>query len=95
MEVRAEDIPAIHQVNVAAFGRESEANLVDQLRKVTSTLSFVAVVAEQIVGHIFLSSVTITRDCPNLLILGLAPLAVLPSYQRQGIGSSLVQYGLA
>jgi putative acetyltransferase len=29
-----------------------------------------------------------------LLALGLAPIAVLPNYQRQGIGSSLIQYSL-
>lgn len=98
MEVRAEqpeDIPAIHQVNLAAFGQDAEADLVDRLRKVTSTLSFVAVVADKVVGHIFFSPVTVAGECPDLTILGLAPLAVLPDYQRQGIGSALVQQGLA
>jgi putative acetyltransferase len=98
MKIRAEkpeDAIAIHQVNVAAFGREAEANLVDRLRGVASTFSLVAVESDRIVGHIFFSPVTIEEQCDNsLLFLGLAPLAVLPNYQRQGIGSLLVQHGL-
>lgn len=98
MEVRvekSEDIEAIRRVNIAAFGRESEANLVDQLRGIASTFSFVAIESEQIVGHIFFSPVVIEGEfANNLAILGLAPVAVLPDYQRQGIGSLLIPYGL-
>jgi len=98
MEIRAEqpeDVDAVRKANIAAFGRDSEANLVDRLRGVPSTLSFVAVEAGQIVGHICFSPVTIVGECPaDWLILGLAPIAVLPNYQRQGIGSSLIQHGL-
>jgi putative acetyltransferase len=98
MEVRAEkteDLEAIRRVNVAAFGRESEADLVDQLRGAASTFSFVAVESEQIVGHIFFSPVEIEGECDDSsLILGLAPIAVLPKYQRKGIGSSLIQHSL-
>ncbi|MEY2832589.1 MAG: hypothetical protein RLZZ574_1847, partial [Cyanobacteriota bacterium] len=98
MEVRAEkpeDIEAVRRVNVAAFGRESEAKLVDQLRRAASTVSFVAVESEQIVGHVFFSPVVIEgTGAGNLLVLGLAPVAVLPDYQRQGIGTLLIQHGL-
>lgn len=98
MEIRAEkpeDLEAIRKVNVAAFGRESEANLVDQLRSAASTSSFVAVESEQIVGHIFFSPVAIEGACnDSLFILGLAPIAVLPEYQRKGIGSLLIQHSL-
>lgn len=98
MEVRAErpeDIRGVHQVNAAAFGRESEANLVEQLRGIASTVSFVAVESGQIVGHIFYSPVAIAGDCsPNLWVLGLAPMAVLPNFQRQGIGSFLLRQSL-
>lgn len=104
MEVRSEkpeDIAAIRRVNIAAFGREDEANLVDRLRNVASTLSLVAVEAEQgeaeqIVGHIFFSPVAIEGEgAIDGLVLGLAPVAVLPDYQRQGIGSRLIRQGLA
>ncbi len=98
MDIRAEkpeDVNAIHQVNREAFRRENEAILVDQLRGIASTISFVAAQSEQIVGHLFFSPVTINGQCSSqLLILGLAPVAVLPNYQRQGIGSLLIQQGL-
>jgi putative acetyltransferase len=98
MEIRAEnpeDFEAVRTVNIAAFGQENEANLVDRLRGVPSTFSFVAFQGDQIVGHIFFSPVSVEGECPkDLLILGLAPLSVLPKYQRQGIGSTLVQHSL-
>jgi putative acetyltransferase len=96
MKVRAEkpeDLEAIRQVNIAAFGKDSEANLVERLRGVSSTFSFVAVEFEQIIGHIFFSPVKI-ESADDLLVLGLAPVAVLPDNQRQGIGSLLIQHGL-
>lgn len=99
MKIRAEqpeDIEAIRLVNTAAFGREGEAKLVDQLRGGDTTISLVAVKSEQIVGHIFFSPVAIDRQpADELLILGLAPLAVLPAYQRTGIGSLLIRQGIA
>ncbi|PZV12926.1 MAG: GNAT family N-acetyltransferase [Leptolyngbya sp.] len=98
MDIRAEkpeDVKAIYQVNKEAFGRENEAILVDQLRGIASTVSLVAVQSDQIVGHLFFSPVTINRHSSSqLLMLGLAPIAILPKYQRQGIGSLLIQRGL-
>ncbi|MBM0741819.1 N-acetyltransferase [Phormidium sp. CLA17] len=97
MYIRAEkpdDVSAIYQVNSEAFGRENEASLVNQLRGAASTFSFVAIQSDQIVGHIFFSPVTVRGGSSNLSILGLAPIAVLPNYQRQGIGSLLIQQSL-
>ncbi len=99
MHIRAEapeDSGAIRQVIVAAFGRTDEADLVDRLRDLTIPISFVAVDSGQVVGHIVFSPVTITGTCPvNVVIMGLAPIAVLPTHQRQGIGSALIQQGIA
>lgn len=98
MDIRAEkpeDIEAVRQVNIGAFDRENEANLVDRLRGIAPTFSFVAVQSDRIVGHLFFSPVAVAGKCPsNLSILGLAPVAVLPDYQRQGIGSLLIREGL-
>jgi putative acetyltransferase len=80
---KPEDRESVRKINLAAFGRENEANLVDKLRDVASTLSFVAVESAQTVGHVFFSPVEIEGNCrDNLLILGLAPVAVMPERQR-------------
>jgi putative acetyltransferase len=89
------DQAAIHQVNTLAFGQPQEADLVDALRRNGGlTISLVAVQDGRIVGHIAFSSVTITSDTATSDTIGLAPMAVLPEYQRQGIGSQLVEAGL-
>ncbi|MGH9882683.1 MAG: GNAT family N-acetyltransferase [Pyrinomonadaceae bacterium] len=89
----AEDIPAIRRVNELAFGQPAEANLVDALRKQASPhISLVAIRDGEVVGHIFFSPVTL-ENSPTA-ILGLAPMAVEPEYQNQGIGSQLVREGL-
>jgi len=96
--VRAEEIEdrdAVHRINELAFGQPDEANLVDALRaKASPFISLVAVVDEQVVGHIFFSPVTIESDQGVFGAMGLAPMAVLPEYQNKGIGSQLVREGL-
>src|SRR5262249_51272189 len=97
MHVRAErvtDTRAVHALNCAAFETRAEADLVDTLRD--SAKPIVSLVAEDagiIVGHILFSPVTLSGNA-NLRIMGLAPMAVLPGRQRQGIGSALVSRGL-
>jgi putative acetyltransferase len=95
--VRAEqlgDAAAVRAINRAAFTTPFEADLVDALRVQASPLvSLVADADGAIVGHILFSPVTIAaRD--DLAVMGLAPMAVLPSRQRAGIGSTLVRAGL-
>jgi putative acetyltransferase len=48
----------------------------------------------QVVGHILFSDLPILTDAGTLSALALAPLAVLPEFQNQGIGSALVRRGL-
>jgi putative acetyltransferase len=89
------DYDAIRRVNVAAFGQEAEANLVDALRDGGFVrASLVAVRDRQIVGHILFSDLPIITSSGVVPALALAPMAVLPDLQRQGIGSALVRHGL-
>jgi putative acetyltransferase len=92
---RAEDVGAIHRTNELAFGRPDEAELVDALRgNGAVTLSLVAEIGEEIAGHILFSPVEIVRDGDRETAVGLAPMAVLPSRQRLGIGSQLIREGI-
>jgi putative acetyltransferase len=90
-----EDITAIRMINELAFGRPEEADIVDKLRENCSdTLSLVAVQEGQIIGHIFFSPVVIENDEKEIHGMGLAPIAVIPDYQRKGVGSMLVKAGI-
>jgi putative acetyltransferase len=90
------DVPAIRALNLLAFPEAAEANLVDELRAHgKAMLSLVAVQNDRIVGHILFSPVTVDSNEGPIRVLGLAPMAVLPDVQRQGIGSLLVATGLA
>lgn len=95
-EEQEENIEAIHLVNKAAFEGGGEANVVDQLRESCDDFfSLVAKVDGKVVGHILFTPVRIIQnDDWSVLGMGLAPLAVLPEYQGEGIGSSLCRRGL-
>jgi putative acetyltransferase len=91
---RPEDAESIRAVNLAAFETNVEADLVDALREqATPIVSLVAEDAGSIVGHILFSPVTLAES-PSLPMMGLAPMAVVPGRQRQGVGSRLVREGL-
>ncbi len=93
---RDDDVSAIQDVNRAAFGGDEEARLVDALRDAGDVcLSLVAVRNTRVIGHILFSRMWIDSDGQTTDALALAPLAVVPEHQRQGVGSALVQRGLA
>lgn len=98
MQVRPEqesDHGAIRQVNRLAFGGDLEADLVDALRDGGYLrISLVAEFDGELVGHIAFSELSIETRTEPLTALALAPLAVIPEKQRQGIGGQLVEQGL-
>ena len=85
----------VRSINEAAFGRLEEADLVDSLRTEGVVLaSLVAVLQGRIVGHILFSRMSIEAPGRPTPAAALAPMAVLPEYQRQGIGGQLIRHGL-
>ena len=95
MKIRTElpdDRDEIRNVHLHAFDTDAEARLVDQLRD--TGIDLISLVAEEqglIIGHILFSPVTLDG---SVRIAGLAPMAVLPDWQRKGVGTRLVNEGL-
>lgn len=85
------DAETIAALNRAAFGGEEEVGIVERLR--SDGLVAVEMVAEQgglIVGHILLSWLPTMLDGRAVKALALAPMAVRPGLQKQGIGGRLI-----
>jgi putative acetyltransferase len=93
------DRVAICDVTRAAFLKAAHAShtehlIVDALRQAGAlSLSLVAETSDDIIGHVAVSPVTISRGAKGWF--GLGPLSVLPAYQGHGIGSLLVQEALS
>lgn len=90
------DSPSVAEVNTLAFGRPNEARLVERVRASEHYLPGLSLVAEaegRVVGHILFSYVGLEGPTP-CRVLALAPMAVHPDWQGQGVGSALVEAGL-
>jgi putative acetyltransferase len=89
------DEPAIRAVHTSAFLSPVEADLVDALRRSARLLvSLVVELRGDVVGHVAFSPVTVEGSTMDERGVGLAPLAVAPASQRQGLGGLLVMAGL-
>jgi len=92
------DIEKIFSITKAAFetcmySNGTEQFIINALRDANVlTLSLVAEIDGQVVGHIAFSPVTISDGTNNWY--GLGPISVLPTHQKQGIGKSLVNQGI-
>jgi putative acetyltransferase len=102
VEIRPEtpaDEAAISSLITAAFleaehSGGNEARIVEALRQAAAlTVSLVAAKDDRIVGHVAFSPVTVDGRSDGWF--GLGPVAVAPGRQRQGIGSALIEAGLA
>jgi len=93
------DVCAITEVTIAAFktveiSNHTEQFIIEALRAAKAlTVSLVAEMDDRVIGHIAFSPVTISDGTPNWY--GIGPVSVLPAYQRQGIGKTLIQEGLS
>ena len=93
-----DDLPWIHAVNTLAFGQADEAWLVDQLREDGDVLASLVAVGDEdeIDGHILFSRLHLLFDNGTEgNAAALAPVAVRPDRQRQGIGKELIRAGIA
>jgi len=92
------DVGAITDITVAAFknhpySKNTEQFIIKALRAANAlTVSLVAELEGKIAGHIAFSPVTFTDGSENWY--GLGPISVQPGYQKQGIGTKLVNEGL-
>lgn len=103
MELREElvsDRQAVRDVHLRAFGDHGlvVADLVDSLRDIITPQAGLSLVAEldgQVVGHVMFTRSLL--DAPRRLVdvQVLSPLGVAPEFHKRGIGSALVQHGLA
>lgn len=96
-EERPSDYGAIRRVNDLAFGQPDEGAMVDALRRnprFVTELSLVALLDDAVVGHIFFFPVRIICGDHDEISLSLAPLAVHPEHQGEGVGGALVREGI-
>lgn len=102
MEIRPAtiaDVEDIKTVHLQAFDESERQQVADLAAKLQSencsdeVLSLVAVDNNEVVGHIAFSRAYL-EDSQQLFAYLLGPLGVLPSYQKQGVGSALIKQGL-
>jgi putative acetyltransferase len=90
------DYDVVYEINRWAFDSLDEAESVNKVRyHVGPVISLIAEINSQIVGHIMFFPVKIVGDINEWEAIGFGPVAVLPKYQRQGTGSSLIYAGLS
>lgn len=99
-EERQKDFEKINQVVKAAFKNVEQSDhtehlLVERLRKSQADIPALSLVAQtpqsEIVGHLLLSKAHIINGSQSFEVLALAPLSVAPAFQRNSIGSKLIE----
>lgn len=92
------DQERVFEINKLAFKRDHEARLVDRLRTSRVFIPELSLVADhegKTVGHILFTKIRINSPGKNVAYaIALAPMAVLPDFQHQGIGGMLIRKGL-
>lgn len=93
-----DDFIEVYKLNYLAFGnREDESKLIDRIRNSEEFVPELSIVAEydnEIVGHLLLSKAIVEDEEKTYEVIVLAPIAVNPNCQKQGIGSELIKEGL-
>jgi putative acetyltransferase len=87
------DWSTLYAIYAAAFGQLAEADLVQHMYKDGDLILSLIAYADEPAGHIAYSRL-ILHETPSIKAAVLAPLAVAPPFQKQGVGAALVQNGL-
>ena len=93
---KKEDFNSIYEINKQAFKQQDESELIERIRASKHFVPELSLVAEEngkIIGHILFSKIKIIGE-QEYESLALAPMAVLPDFQKQGIGGRLIKEGL-
>ncbi len=96
MSVRLEettDWPALYAIYAAAFGQLAEADLVRHMHDDGDLILSVTAYTDEPVGHIAYSKLSL-HEISAIKACVLAPLAVCPLFQKQGVGAALVRHSL-
>ncbi|WP_417670992.1 GNAT family N-acetyltransferase [Roseibium sp.] len=94
-EVAPADETGVKELVTAAFAQDTEAGLVHRLRHCGALVLELVAVTERgrLLGHVAFSRVTPADAGPGreLTICCMAPVSVWPEFQRQGVGSLLIE----
>ena len=96
-ETNTDDFDSIMTVEKQAFGYDKEAQLVADLladKTAEPMVSLLAFYKGEAVGHILFTRAYFDGQGALQMMHILAPLAVKPEYQRQGIGGMLIRAGI-
>lgn len=96
-EASDSDFNDVFSVEKEAFGYVKEANLVRDLLSDPSAKPLYSLLAfenDRAVGHILFTSACLEGSPKAASISILAPLAIIPDFQKQGIGGKLIEHGL-
>jgi len=94
---RFDETPAVLRIHRLAFGEEDEAVLVRRLltdRSAQPCVSLIALQGDEPVGHVLFTRASLVGEDETRVAL-LAPLAVVPTAQKQGVGGALTRAGIA
>ena len=87
-----QDLSGIRQVNREAFPDTGGAKVFYEIRQTgTDIVSLVAVDDGTLIGHVLFCPATIATESSEVCGMGLGELAVLPQFQRQGVGTVLTE----
>ncbi len=96
-EAEETDYSAVLKIEREAFGYDKEAQLVADLLSDPTAKPLYSILAFEnntAIGHILFTSARLEESSIDTSLSLLAPLAVLPNHQKQGVGGKLIEHGL-